>query len=106
MNLKPIEMQIALPRTNDAANSQNQLNQKPVYDQAHGMQAEIKQQEEDRKRAVKLDESERPAIRDDEDTSKSQERSGGKQTSQHADEKNQAPMAEHPFKGRHIDLSL
>jgi len=77
MSFRSIEMQIAIPRTNEIGNVQNHLMQKPTYDQAALAAETRRQKERERKRSEKIDGASAPLIRDD--------RQGG---------------------GRHIDISI
>lgn len=105
MNLKPIEMQIALPRTADAGAVQQQHNQKPMHDQAQAMGQAVKQADDNRKRAAKTEDPEQASIRDEQQRSKGQQQGRReKQASQPAGDEKADP--DHPYKGRHIDFSL
>lgn len=105
MNLKPIEMQIALPRTAEAGAVQQQHNHKPMQDQAQAMGQSIKQADDSRKRAAKTEESDQASIRDEQQRSKGQQHGRRDKQAQHtsAEEKGEP---DHPYKGRHIDFSL
>jgi hypothetical protein len=104
MDFKAVEMQIAIPRTGEAAHWQNQLSQKPLHDQS-ALAAQFAVQEElQRKRSNKAEEAVRPNIRDDQGKGKRR----GKFAAPEPDsvKKRTPARSEHPFKGRHIDLSL
>jgi hypothetical protein len=103
MSLRPIEMQIAIPRTNEATSTQNQLLHKPAHDQSVLADHAMKRTEDNRQRSAEVEESTNSKIRDGEGNS-----GGGNGTqsgSKRQAKKHQAP-AKHPYKGKHIDISL
>lgn len=102
MSLKPVELQIALPRTTDAGKIQNGLQHRPALDQQQLAGQNVKQSSEMALRSPEVDESAETALRGD----------GGKgnhsesQSSSQQEKRQPAHDAEHPYKGRRIDLSL
>ncbi|CAH0119837.1 MULTISPECIES: hypothetical protein [unclassified Paenibacillus] len=104
MSLKAVEMQIAIPRTNDAGIMQAQSQHKAVADQAQLAGQAEKTTEEMRQKNAKVDETAHLPIRDGERrqnayyrrTKRKQEDDGGGQQDE----------PKHPYKGHHIDLSL
>ena len=108
MSLKSVEMQIAVPRTQEAGRVQNELYQRPTQDQALLADQLKKEAAENQKRSTSVDESANTAIRDDnkKNASGQSDQSGDQsQTESDAAVKEPAP-AEHPYKGKHIDFSL
>jgi len=109
MTLRAIEMQVALPRTTDAGNIQNQLSQKPVMDQSMLAQESLKQAEHEQKRTTKTEQASNLLIRE-EDARREQNsrRQGGNRKAPgnqpSADSGKKLP--DHPYKGRFIDLTL
>ncbi|MEK3670825.1 MULTISPECIES: hypothetical protein [unclassified Paenibacillus] len=102
MSLKPVELQIALPRTHDAAKVQNSQQQRPALDQQQLAGQNVKHSQEIAMRSSEVDESSESALRD-----------GGKekQPDSHADPRQPRKPetvhdAEHPYKGHRIDFSL
>ncbi|MDF2670707.1 MAG: hypothetical protein K0R67_3013, partial [Paenibacillus sp.] len=65
MSLKSVEMQMAIPRTNDAGMLQNQLSQKPMHDQAALAAGAIQQSQKHRQKAAKLEESVPMKVKDE-----------------------------------------
>ncbi|MEK5237976.1 hypothetical protein NST99_19985 [Paenibacillus sp. FSL L8-0470] len=103
MSLKPVELQIALPRTTDAGKVQHGLQHRPAVDQQQLAGQNVKQSSELAHRSTEVDESAEAALRNDD----SQGNHAGSQSSSHQQEKQQTSHdAEHPYKGRRIDLSL
>jgi hypothetical protein len=102
MSLKAVEMQVALPRTHDAGQMQNQLLHKPLDDQSQLAGRQLKQTENDRKKSAKIGETAGLAIREQERRGREKQRQnkgGGRKAKQEAG-------AKHPYKGRRIDLTL
>lgn len=110
MSFKSIDMQFALHKNMDAGFKQNQLQQKPVEDQALLAQASDRNIEADRQRSAKVDESAQPGIRDQGSHSGEGSNKDTKQDKSNADGENPGKQnhasAEHPYKGHHIDFSL
>lgn len=104
MTLKSIELQVALPRVTEAGNIQNQLSQKPAYDQSQIAQHNMKQAEQRLKRSNELDEASTLLVgEEDEKREKQGQQHSGNKGKQQGEEQERI---EHPYKGRHIDLSL
>jgi hypothetical protein len=106
MNLKPIEMQVALPRTVEAGAQQQQLLGKPVADQLLAMSDAGRQAELSRKRTERNEGAEHAAIRDDQKPADQGRQRPAKRQSRKTASDEEKRAAEHPYKGRHIDLSL
>jgi hypothetical protein len=103
MSLKPVELQIALPRTTEAGKIMNESQQRPAIDQHQLAGQNVKQSQEMTMRSSEVDESSESALRDGGD--KGNHHSGGNPSSeQHS--KSATRDAEHPYKGQRIDLSL
>lgn len=108
MDLKPVELQIAVPRTNEAGKIQQVQQLKPVLDQQQLAAQNVKQSEQLRIRSNEVDETGKSEIRDEGRNFSS----GGQSQAGKGDEQpgaegsiNLAHPAEHPFKGKHIDVS-
>lgn len=106
MSLKSVELQIAVSRTQDAGHMQQQTAHKTVADQFALAETAVKQADEQRRKSAKVEEQNERLIRD-------QPKEGG--AGQHGGKalivrkrSTSAPHqtnAEHPFKGRHIDIT-
>jgi 3D (Asp-Asp-Asp) domain-containing protein len=107
MSLKGVEMQIAVPRTSEATSIQNHLNQKPTHDQVAIAQQNMKQQDQQRHKSAEVDASAFLHVRED-GKGNGRSRSGAKTRKGKAAEDARLPTADlgHPFKGKHIDISL
>lgn len=108
MNLKPVELQMAIPRATEVGKVQQQTQQKPQQDQALLQQMTAKQAEQAPQKTHQVDESNGEKVREEE---KKQQRDGKrkkkppmKMYNKSVDDKDKEP--EHPFKGKRIDLSL
>lgn len=101
LSLKAIELQVALPRTVDAGTQQNQLSQKGVQDQAVLAQELIKKKRELQQKSDKLDTEQHVK-------NENQGKQQGQDSKQRDQEKdlNDGESAKHPYKGKHIDLTL
>ncbi|WP_079910243.1 hypothetical protein [Paenibacillus sp. 32352] len=107
MSLRPVELQFVLHKNDEAGLKQNQLNQKPVQDQALLADDTLKHTEKERQLAGKSEHAHKAALFDKE-KEKSESRSKKSPRKKGDADSNPASMEmnEHPFKGRHIDLSL
>ncbi|MHA6529230.1 hypothetical protein [Paenibacillus sp. BAC0078] len=103
MSLKPVELQIALPRTTEAGKIQNGLQHRPALDQQQLAGQNVKQAEALAQRSSEVDESAESALRDDGGRGK---HAGGHASSQKEQKPETSHDAEHPYKGHRIDLSL
>lgn len=105
MNLKAVEMQIAVPRTGEAGRIQQDMQHRPVVDQNMLSVEQMKQQEHQRQRSTGVDESaENTTVKREEQQAGQQQ--GQAQTEEHEEEQTKERPAVHPFKGKHIDFSL
>jgi hypothetical protein len=103
MSLKPVELQIALPRTTDAGKVQNEHLHRPVLDQQQLAAQNVKHSAELAQRTTEVDESADAKLRNDSGRGNGR----GNQSSDQGEPKQDAVHdAEHPYKGRRIDLSL
>lgn len=104
MSLKSIDMQFAVHKSSEVAMKQNQLQHKPVVDQTLLAEQLLKNTEKDRRRSVKVDQTEGKTIYDEQQSQKNLNKRGTKKKVK----QNQSieSATEHPFKGKHIDFSL
>jgi hypothetical protein len=105
MNFKPVDLQLAVHRNGDAGQLQNQMQQKPMLDQAAAASAMHKNAELNRTRSEKSEASAKASVRDERKRAK-QDRNAGDTNGPNKDTENAAPSCEHPYKGHRIDLSL
>jgi len=108
MNMKPVEMQIAVPRTTDASAIQQQMQQRPTTEQFMLNEQAIKHMQAQRQRSEKVDASADGRIRDRESDS-NQEHNATSQDHEQNDQKEgkeTVQPAVHPYKGKHIDFSV
>jgi hypothetical protein len=103
MSLKSIELQIAIPRTKDFGKMQEQQNQRPAVQLHQDSEEQKAKLERERMQSMKLEQKKNAQIEDDEHSSGGQQQQHSRQNRK----KKTPPSApEHPFKGKHIDLSL
>jgi len=107
MSFHTIDMQIAVQRNMDASNMQNQLAQKPVMDQSMLASAAQRAMEQARHKSAEVEKSAESAIRDRQGkhSRKSQDRQGRSKRTK-GQQASSGEEWQHPYKGRHIDISL
>ncbi|OXM84695.1 hypothetical protein [Paenibacillus rigui] len=109
MSMKPVELQFALHKNDEAGLKQNQLNHKPVEDQTQLAEAALKQAERQRQSLSKTEQTNHALIREGAKDSSSKEKKKKKQQASASSDPNRpqpVDRREHPFKGKHIDLTL
>ncbi|MCM3699115.1 hypothetical protein [Paenibacillus macerans] len=109
MNMKPVELQIAVPRTSEAGRVQHDQQHRPLLDQSLLSMQAVKTGEAERQRSAGVDESNRNKnVRREGNGSFSEEQEPERESGGKPDEQEPKPeqLAEHPYKGRHIDFSL
>lgn len=104
MSFKAVELQIAVPRTSEAGRYQSEAQQRPVTDQNLLAEQTSKKANEARQRSEALAETSHTSVRDGH-AGEGDQHSGtdGRET---IDEQEHFKPAEHPYKGKHIDLSM
>lgn len=109
MSLKSIDMQLAVQKNNEASIRQSQLMHKPVLDQEMAGEASAKQAERSRQRSAKVGDLAGLKVREDGSSGTGGDRGGKPRAKAGTPAKTPVkpePAGEHPYKGRHIDLSL
>lgn len=107
MDLKPVELQIALPRTSEASRIQHDQQSKPSLDQQQLAAQNVKTSEQLRTRSSEVDEPFKSEVREDgRNTSSDKHGGAGGHAQDSEDPSKQSHPAEHPYKGKHIDFSL
>lgn len=110
MDMKSIELQIAVPRTTEASAIQRELQQRPTTEQFMLNEQALKHMRTQRQRSEQVDESADGRIRDGEQGRQSGEESSGNGQQAEDDNRNAAITdtvpAVHPYKGKHIDFSV
>ncbi|MGA9228071.1 MAG: hypothetical protein WB217_17115 [Mesobacillus sp.] len=103
MSLKAIEMQIALPRTQDAGKIQEQLQQRGQHLQEHAAQSVKKEDELKRKTVIKNNQKQETRLnKDDRSSNHNQEQSN---PDKKKNSENHNKQQNHPYKGKVIDYS-
>lgn len=103
MSLRPVELQVAMPRTTDAGKIQNEMQHRPAVDQQHLAGQNVKHSLEMSQRNSEVDDASETALRDDGQRGK---HSGNNSSSEKRHKSDVEHNAEHPYKGHRIDLSL
>jgi hypothetical protein len=110
MNIKPVEMQIAIPRVQEAGHTQQQLNHKPALDQHTAANLNAKLTEALQQKPNEVNKAHDSKVENRTKDSKHQERDDRHQNAQEESESSKESdkhtPARHPFKGKHIDFTL
>ncbi|MFC7679579.1 hypothetical protein [Paenibacillus sp. GCM10028914] len=102
MSLKSVEMQIAVPRTSEAGKIQQEHHQRPSQDQTFLASEQMKHSRQAAQRSTEINETAESAIRED---GRRQTSADERDTSEQKEQTTEQP-AEHPYKGRILDISL
>ena len=103
MNIKPVELQIAVPRTTEAGKIQNDIQHRPSLNQQQLAAQIVKTSHEQAHRSSEIEESSETSVRDE---GQSEHHSGGNSSTGNKGESAKYRDAEHPYKGHSIDLTL
>ncbi|GGD68154.1 hypothetical protein [Paenibacillus nasutitermitis] len=109
MTYRSIDLQVSIPRTPEKGNLQSQMNQKPILDQAQLEGDTVKQTEQQRSRNTEIEQSAKPGIHNQQQPgySSKRKRPGEEKEESALDEAaNSHAAPDHPYKGKHIDISL
>ncbi len=107
MSLRPVELQFVLHKNDEAGLKQNQLNHKPVQDQALLADDALKHTEKDRHVTGKSENTHKATLFEkDKEKSEQQNKKSPRKKESAAEIPAHSEMNEHPFKGKHIDYSL
>ncbi|WP_308639271.1 hypothetical protein [Paenibacillus silvisoli] len=111
MPFKPIDFQMSVPRTPDNSSQQQQLNQRPIVEQTRLEHDSIKQTELQRSRNTAVEQSADNKIKDN--RQRDSQGQGHSSRKKKEDDDAGAGGAEsaqgqqkHPYKGKHIDISM
>lgn len=108
MSLKPVELQIALPRTQEVTRIQEQQQQRSMHEQQELIAARRELDELARKRPGDVHQSVQGQVREktDRERRRQQEQKQRAEIAQHPSAKDGKTLASDPIRGRHIDISL
>ena len=108
MNVKPVEMQIAIPRTQDASAIHQQLQQRPITEQSLLNDQAEKMIRKSSQRNEEVQSSQESCIRDQEKEDRPDSERETAEEQLEAAENSETLIvskpAEHPYKGKHIDF--
>jgi len=105
MTFKSIDLQMSIPRTPEASGIHGQLLHRPVAEQQLLANNAAKETEELRHKNAEVEETGGQKIRDDREQSSSRQQ-GQKRHGKPDDDPANAQPSIHPYKGKHIDISL
>ncbi|MDR0270054.1 MAG: hypothetical protein LBJ26_18440 [Paenibacillus sp.] len=103
MSMKPVEMQIAIPRTTEAGKIQNDVQHRSSQEQQFLAAQQQKETQELRQRSSGVDETANAAVRDE---GKRHSQKDGSPSDKSQKEPAEHQDAEHPYKGHRLDVSL
>jgi hypothetical protein len=110
VNVKPVEMQIAIPRVHDAGQTQQQLNHKPLLDQHAAANLNAKQTEALQQKPNEVHNAHDSKVENRTKDSRQQDQGDRQRSRQHAseatNESDKEAQIKHPYKGKHIDFTL
>ncbi|WP_028550451.1 hypothetical protein [Paenibacillus sp. UNC451MF] len=107
MSLRPVELQFVLHKNDEAGLKQNQLNQKPVQDQALLADDALKHTEKERHLTGKSENPHKATLFEkDKEKSEHQNKKSPRKKESASSSSTHPEKSEHPFKGKHIDYSL
>lgn len=110
MDMKPVELQIAVPRTTDASSIQREMQQRPLTEQFMLNEQAMKHLRTQRKRSEQVDRSAEGRIRDGEQGENAKDEAAGHNHHEEDDHQKSTQTdlapAVHPYKGKHIDFSV
>ncbi|MGY0691585.1 hypothetical protein ACW2QC_02185 [Virgibacillus sp. FSP13] len=98
MGWKSIEMQVALPRTQDAGKLQDQMTRQNQHSQESLVANQLKQDEQKRKRVNEFAETDKVKVKKDHSNQTSQDQ-------QQEEQKQEDQFVDHPYLGNKIDFS-
>ncbi|AIQ64425.1 hypothetical protein PSTEL_16305 [Paenibacillus stellifer] len=102
MSFRPVELQIAVPRTTELGRDQQNLYNRSTHEQQGLADQTVKHSQEMGQRSPEVDETPESAIRDDGNRGRGGRHNQHEKTKEEAKDKE----AEHPYKGHSIDLKL
>jgi|SRR5690625_125505 len=101
MGWKSIELQVALPRTQEAGRYQDQLSKQNQRFQESLAQSQLRQQELQRKRTNRFEKTLHKKVTDEEQTNKNDDR----ETKKKNDKRDSKEKLLHPYLGRQVDIT-
>lgn len=108
--MKSVELQIAVPRTQEVGKIQNELHHRSAQEQSLLMNQQIKESREMRQRSSGVTDTAKSSIREEGKQQHSTDSDGQSPSpspsNKQQDHASEQHPAEHPYKGHHIDLSL
>jgi hypothetical protein len=103
VSLKPVELQIALPRTTEAGKIQNELQHRPALHQQQLAGQNVKHSHEVSQRSEGVDETSEALVREDGQRGGN---AGGNPSGGKSNKSGKYRDAKHPYKGHSIDFTL
>ncbi|MCM3782933.1 hypothetical protein M3231_08090 [Neobacillus mesonae] len=106
MSLKAVELQIAVPRTSEVGRYQSEYDHRRSSEQSLLADNQMKKEKKEAKQSPKTNESEQASIKNQRNSAGSSSDHVALSNNPSPEEEVEAVSAEHPFKGKHFDVSL
>ncbi|NGQ94035.1 hypothetical protein G3578_02465 [Brevibacillus sp. SYP-B805] len=108
MSLKNVELQVALPRTQEVGRIQEQQQHRQMHEHQYGIDARNQQDRQMQQRTTNISETDKGQIKDKQEKEKKRNRRAAGEHKQAAEGKAQGDKGSipDPIRGRHIDISL
>lgn len=103
MSLKSVEMQVALPRSQDAGKMQEQLNRQGQQFQQTLTEKQLKEEQLKRQQVNKSDQVEKKNLTDEEEANRQDEQERKRNSKSKSTQ--QVPKMKHPYIGNRIDFT-
>jgi len=104
--VRPIEMQMSIPRSQDASSVHHQTLHKPFVDQTMLAEQAIRKTEQLRSKNTQVDETVQLPIHEEERRNKQSSERKQKRKSSEGSSEQDTEVPIHPYKGHRIDLTL
>ncbi len=104
MVFKPLEMQIVVPRTQDASVLQSQAAQRPITEQTLLANQSEKETERNRTKSTKTEKTIKSEVHTNGQGASSGQEHSDKRAKTSTDAVDESPV--HPYKGHNLDISL
>ncbi len=107
MSLKAVELQIALPRTQEIGRMQEQAQYRHAHEHQQAIDNRNQIDQALRQRTTNINEADKGQIREKQDSRGKGQRQDEQKSGQHRKkEDGQGYQMRDPFRGRHVDISL
>lgn len=108
MSLKAVELQVALPRTQEIGRMQEQLQYRHAHENQQAIDRRNETDQAMRQRPTNINETDKGQIKEKQDSQKKREQKqeAQKKQVQKQEDQDQGYQMRDPIRGRHVDISL